>query len=74
MIVVIRFYRMNNEKIQDIFQEGLEKVESLLILITSKWQKVAQKSMRLSRRKKIDVRDMKFRYDSINGRTCIFLK
>lgn len=24
--------------------------------------------------KKIDVRDLKFRYDSINGRMCIFWK
>jgi len=65
---------MCNENNQDIFQQGMEKVKSLLVLITSKCQKVTQKSVRLSKRQKIDVRDLKFRYNSINGRMYIFLK
>lgn len=65
---------MCNENNQDIFQQGMEKVKSSLVLITSKCQKVTQKSVRLSKRQKIDVRDLKFRYNSINGRMYIFLK
>lgn len=65
---------MCNENNRDIFQQGMEKVKSLLVLITSKCQKVTQKSVRLSKRQKIDVRDLKFRYNSINGRMYIFLK